>query len=57
MEVMNFSEKLQTKDNRCLQHTEYTATLAALQNVITFGLQTERKDENWGLRTYTCIWK
>jgi len=23
MEVMNFSEKLQTKEKRCLQHTKY----------------------------------
>lgn len=33
------------------------ATLAALQNVVTSGLQTEGKDENWDQRTHTYIWK
>lgn len=32
-------------------------TLAALQNIITLGLQTDHKDENWNQRTYACTGK
>lgn len=50
--------KLQTKDDRCLQHTKYTYYLSCITKCChSLGLQIEHKNESWNQRTYACIGK